>query len=31
MAILTFRSFVMPGEGGENESNNVAACFPQDS
>ena len=28
MAILTFRSFAMPGERSENESNNLAACFP---
>ena len=28
---LTFKSFVMLGEGCENESNNLAACFPQDS
>ena len=27
MAILTFRSFVVPGERGENESNNPAAFF----
>ena len=31
VAILTVRSFVMPGEGGENESNNLAACVPQES
>ena len=31
VAILTVRSFDMPGERGENESNNLAACFPQDS
>ena len=31
VAILTFRSFVMLGGRGENESNNLAACFPQDS
>ena len=31
VAILTFRSFVMPGERGENESNNLAACVPQES
>ena len=28
VAILTVRSFVMPGERGENESNNLAACVP---
>ena len=28
VAILTFRSFGMPGERGENESNNPAALVP---
>ena len=31
VAILTFTSFVMLVKRGENESNNLAACFPQDS
>ena len=31
VTILTFRSFVMPGGRGQNESNNLADCFPQDS
>ena len=28
---VQFKSFVVLGERGENESNNQAACFPQDS
>ena len=31
VAILTVSSFVTPGERGEDESNNLSACGPQDS